>query len=106
MQVKKQLTEQEFDLIRPRLSRYKASNIQGLYQILVKGKKQVDVAHQLAVSSNAISRLVNKAWLLHIKHGQRPKGWVSISVTLPPELAEMVKHMEQKAREDLKKGTS
>ncbi len=50
--------------------------------------------------------MVRKAWQTYIKHGERPEGWINISVTLPPDMAELVKDIERKAREKLVKRKS
>jgi predicted transcriptional regulator len=107
MRGKKRLTAQEFETIRPYLSsRSKDRNIQAIYEHLVDGRKQTDIADELGITKKAVSQMVNKVWQLHIERGERPDGWTSISVTLPADMAEMVKDMERKARENLTKGHS
>jgi hypothetical protein len=106
MRGKKRLTAQEFETIRPYLSRLKERNIQAIYQILVESRKQTEVADELNVTTKAVSQMVGKAWQFHIERGERPEGWTSVSVTLPPDMAEIVKDMERKARENLTKGHS
>lgn len=106
MRGKKRLTAQEFEAIRPYLSRLKERNVDALQQILVVGRSQTEIAGVLGVTNKAVSQMVGKAWQFHIDHGSRPNGWTSISVTLPPEMADMVKDMERKARENLTKGHS
>jgi hypothetical protein len=103
MRGKKRLTAQEFETIQPYLSRLKERNIQAIYQILVEGRKQTEVANELKVTTKAVSQMVSKAWQFHIEHGERPEGWTSVSVTLPTDMAEIVKDMERKARENLTK---
>ncbi|CAE6850899.1 MAG: TrfB-related DNA-binding protein [Burkholderia gladioli] len=106
MRGKKRLTAQEFEAIRPYLSRLKERNVHALQQILVDGRTQTEIAGELGVTNKAVSQMVSKAWQFHIDHGERPNGWTSISVTLPPDMADMVKDMERKARENLTKGHS
>lgn len=104
MRTKKRLTAQEFETLRPYLSRLKERNVEAIRQILVEGRQQTDVADELGVTKKAVSQMVGKAWQAHIEHGERPEGWTSISVTLPPDMAELVKDMERKARANLTKG--
>ncbi|CAH0445346.1 TrfB transcriptional repressor protein [Ralstonia syzygii subsp. syzygii] len=104
MRTKKRLTTQEFETLRPYLFRLKERNVEAIRQILVEGRQQTDVADELGVTKKAVSQMVGKAWQTHIEHGERPEGWTSISVTLPPDMAELVKDMERKARANLTKG--
>lgn len=104
MRTKKRLTAKEFDTLRPHLARLKERNIEAIRQILVNGRMQTEVADELGITKKAISQMVGKAWQAHIDHGDRPEGWASISVTLPSDMAEIVKDMERKARANLTKG--
>ena len=104
MRGKKRLTAQEFETLLPFLSRLKERNVRALHQVLVVGRMQTEIAGELGVTNKAVSQMVSRAWQLHINHGERPDGWMSISVTLPPDMADMVKDMERKARENLTKG--
>ena len=106
MRGKKRLTAQEFAAIRPYLSRLKGRNVHALQQILVDGRTQTEIARELGITNKAVSQMVSRVWQFHIDHGERPNGWTSISVTLPPDMADMVKDMERKAREKLTKGHS
>lgn len=103
MRGKKRLTAEEFETIRPFLSRLKERNLQAIFDHLVNGKKQTEIADELEVTRKAVSQMVNKAWALHCERGTRPEGWTSVSVTLPPDMAEIVRDMERKAREKLAK---
>jgi predicted DNA-binding protein (UPF0251 family) len=102
MRKNKRLTTEEFDAIRPHLARMKDRNVEAIRAILVEGRPQKDVALELDVSAVAVSSMVCSAWDYHITHGARPEGWVSVSVVLPPEMAQLVKEMERNARENLK----
>lgn len=101
MHPKKQLTQEEFNSLRPFLS--KRLNVNALYQVMVEGKRQADVAREVGVTRKAISQSVGKLWQLHIEHGQRPEGWVAVNVALPQELAEVVNDMARNARAKLGK---
>ncbi|KQH72932.1 TrfB-related DNA-binding protein [Xylella fastidiosa subsp. sandyi] len=102
----KKITSQDFEKLRPYLSRFKEQNIEAIRKILVDGQQQTNVANTLGVTNKAVSYMVRKAWQTYIKHGERPEGWISISVTLPPDMAELVKDIERKAREKLVKRKS
>ena len=102
MRKNKRLTTEEFEAIRPHLARMKERNVEAIRAILVEGRPQKDVAAELDVSAVAVSSMVRSAWEYHITHGARPEGWISVSVVLPPEMAQLVKEMERNARENLK----
>lgn len=101
MHTDKRLTQAEFDAITPFFS--SRANVESIHAVMVHGRSQADVAREVGVSRKAISQSVGKAWKLHLEHGNRPEGWVSVSVALPPDLAEIVKDMAQKARAKLGK---
>ena len=101
MRGNKRLTAQEFEVIRPYLERLKDRNIYAIQEILVEGRAQKNIAVELNLSRETVSQMVGKVWQLHIDRGDRPEGWISIGVTLPPDLAEMVKDIERKAREKI-----
>ncbi|EJW9057436.1 hypothetical protein OC180_004389 [Salmonella enterica] len=103
MRGKKRLTASEFNGIRPFLTRMKERNISAVYEHLVDGKKQTDIAEELGVTKKAVSQMVNKAWALHVEKGITPEGWVTMDVTLPAEMAEIVKQMELQARKNYAK---
>ena len=94
---KKRLTEEEFEYLRPFLSRVKPRNVEAAKKILVDGRPQAELASELSVTPKTICQLVTRVWKLHIKHGHRPKGWVEVSVTLPADIADIVIDMERKA---------
>lgn len=102
MRKNKRLTMAEFETIRPYLARMKKRNIEAIRTILVEGRRQKDVAIEMDVSAVAVSSMVRSAWDYHITYGARPEGWVSVSVVLPLEVAQLVMEMERNARENLK----
>jgi plasmid maintenance system antidote protein VapI len=103
---KKRLTAQEFETVRPHLKRVKPQNVQAIYEHLVDGRQQTELAEELGITKKAVSQMVSKVWALHIKYGERPDGWTSISVTLPNDMADVVKDMERRARANLTKENS
>ena len=103
MKPKIKITEQEFDKIRCHFSAMKPRNIDGIFQIMVCGRKQVDVAKELEITNRAVSQMVRKAWGVYRENMALPDGWINITVKLPTEIAEMVKDMERKALDKLPK---
>ncbi|HFF5988744.1 TPA: TrfB-related DNA-binding protein [Enterobacter hormaechei] len=105
MRRKERLTPQDFDTLKDHMgSRWKAANIEAVRRVMVEGCKQKDIAADLGVTEKAVSQMVKKAYDLHQEHGTVPVGWVSVYATLPPDLAELVKTMEQQARATLSRG--
>lgn len=93
----KKLTDAEFEEIRPHLSQMKARSIDIAKAVLVDGKKQVDLAHLHQISTKAVSQMVIAVWNVFVERGSRPEGWVQLNVALPPEMAAVVKQMENAA---------
>ncbi|MGK9419973.1 TrfB-related DNA-binding protein [Pseudomonas cedrina] len=103
---RRRLTAQDFEALKQHMgSRWKPANVEAVRQVLVEGKRQADVAAELGVTEMAVSKVVKKAYLLHQEHGEAPDGWVSIQLTLPPELVDHVKLLEQTARANLNRGS-
>lgn len=99
MRSNKRLAPEEFEALRPHLERLGERNIDGARAIMVDGRPQKQVAAAMGVSKATASAFVCRVWEAHIAFGTRPPGWVNVSVTLPPDLAELVKDMERKARD-------
>ncbi|EKT4484318.1 hypothetical protein IYR97_22890 (plasmid) [Pseudomonas fulva] len=105
MRRKERLTPQDFDTLKAHMgSRWKPANIEAVRQVMVEGRKQKDIAADLGVTEKAVSQMVKKAYDLHQEHGTAPEGWVTVFATLPPDLAEHVRQMEQTARANLSRG--
>ena len=102
MRSNKRLKADEFEALLPYLERLGDRNVKGARAIMVDGRQQNQVAAEMGVSKATASAVVCRVWELHLEHGTRPIGWVSVSVALPPDLAEVVKDMERKALENYK----
>jgi len=90
---KKKLTEREFDSIRVYLNKFSEKNIDATRRILVDGIMQKDIAAELGMSKEAVSAMVARAWMAHLKHGVPPEGWRTVEVILPAEYAEVVEEL-------------
>lgn len=99
MRGNKRLGPEEFEALLPHLERLGERNINGARAIMVDGRPQKQVAEEMGVSKATASAFVCRVWEAHIEFGTRPPGWINLNVTLPPELADVVKDMERKARE-------
>lgn len=97
MRGRRRLTARDFDGLRPFLSRMKKRNIDAVREILVDGRTQTAIAKELGISDKAVSRLVRRVWALHVEHAATPDGWESLNVTLPADLAAVVRDMERTA---------
>jgi len=98
MTVRKRLTLEEFDFIRPHLERQKEQNIEHIRRILVDGMKQRDVATELQITEQGVSAMVARAWRTHVEFGSRPEGWRAVNVALPDNVADVVEEMADIAR--------
>lgn len=85
--------------------RWKPANIEAVRQVLVEGRKQKDIAADLEVTEKAVSQMVKEAYDLHQEH-QHSTGRLGNGdlATLPPDLAEHVRIMEQTAQATLNRG--
>ncbi|RON41387.1 hypothetical protein BK666_24590 [Pseudomonas frederiksbergensis] len=105
MSRRERLSPQDFDTLKAHMGpRWKLANIEAVRQVLVEGRKQKEIAVELGVTEKAVSQMVKKAYDLHQEHGTAPEGWVTVFATLPPDLAEHVRIMEQTARATLNRG--
>ncbi|POP75168.1 hypothetical protein CXB34_28195 [Pseudomonas amygdali pv. morsprunorum] len=105
MKRRERLTPVDFESLKEHMGpRWKPANIEAVRQILVEGKKQIDVATELSVTTKAVSNMVKKAYELHQQYGAPPQGWVKVVATLPADMAEHVKLLEQSARLKLSRG--
>jgi len=102
MRGKKNLTETDFETIKPYLTRLKECNVAAIHKILVSNVPQKLVAAELGVTAKAVSQMVGKAWQLYVAHGGAPEGLVRVDVWLTPDVAEMVIDMAHKARKKVK----
>lgn len=100
---KKTLTVEEFEWIRPHLSRIEEKNLMAIRRVLVDGVMQKDIAAELSLTKEAVSAMVARVWRTHVKHGIRPLGWEKVEVVLPAEMVQVVHEMAKIARTKAKK---
>jgi len=97
---KPKMTPQEFEAARPGFGRQTDDTIEMVRLVLVEGQSQTDVARQYGLTRQRVSLAVKQ--ILTVADNI-PKGWVKLEIWLPPALANKVRDMEQKARQQLKK---
>jgi hypothetical protein len=88
----KQLTEEQFQRATKDLAMAPKS-IEMTRLILVKGRKQIEVAAQYGLTRGAVSQAVTKVW----EASQVPPGHERVSVVLPKVLAYQVKQWAAEA---------
>ncbi len=89
------LTEQEFNDARPRLGRLSLDTLTIARAVLVEGKTQTDVARENNLSRQRVHGMVSR---VQVAINNIPMGWVRLEIWLPPELADKVKDMAEKAK--------
>jgi hypothetical protein len=75
------------------------------HAVLVEGKKQVDVARDSSVTPAWVSEAVAK-FRRHVEDAERltvPQGWMTDTVSLPPDMWPEVRKLEREARARLKR---
>ena len=93
MRNRKRLSATHFDSIQAHFRKFEKKNVNALRRILVDGARQKDIALELGISKEAVSAMVGRAWTIFLQHGQRPEGWRTLEITLPPEYADVVEEL-------------
>jgi len=97
--MKRKLTPSEFEEAVKRLPRrLTARNIEIVREILVGGRKQIDLIHETGLSRTAISAMTKKVREAHQLYGKLPEGWERIEVVLPTSMVSIVRAMEEEAK--------
>lgn len=91
------LTAQEFDALRPRLSRLALNTVAIARVVLVDGMTPSEAAHRHSMTRQRVHGIVQR---FRAAAQEVPTGWRRVEVWLPPEVAIQVEAMEQKARAD------
>lgn len=89
------ITAEQFEDARPRLGRLSLDTLTIAREVLVDGESQTDVARKHGITRQRVHGMVSRV-LAAIN--EIPKGWVRLEVWLPPELADKVQGMVEKAR--------
>ena len=90
-----QLTEEQFDQLRPKLKRLSVGAVEVAYAVLVEGKSQAEVARQTGRTRSGVQNICKRVM---DRVEDVPPGWVKAEICLPPNLMEQVIQMEKKAR--------
>ena len=67
---------------------------EALRSVMVLGKSQTEAALSMNLTRQRINQLVKG-----LRKRHTPNGWVTASVTAPPEVMERILHLERDARE-------
>lgn len=97
MATENKMTAKEFKALMPRLKRMTVGNVEIARRVLVDGITQVEAADESGLSKQRIGALVKAVRTIA---QEIPAGWEHVEVWLPPELAEKVRQMAEKAKAD------
>lgn len=97
MPSKPSLSSEEFDALRPRLGRLSIDSLDVARAILVEGLRPTDVADRHGMSRQRVHGIVQRFLAVC---NEVPTHWRRVEVWLPPELAEQVEALAEKARAD------
>ncbi|OIS90235.1 TrfB-related DNA-binding protein [Brucella cytisi] len=89
------LTEQQFNDARPRLGRLSLDTLAIAREVLVDGTPQSEVARKHGLSRQRVHGMVTR---VQAAINEIPQGWVRLEIWLPPELAQKVEDMAEKAK--------
>jgi len=90
------LKESEFRTVAARFTRMSDKALQVAHAVLVEGRTPDSAAAQFDTS-----RQLAHQWATKLYEAFTPAGWITASVTLPPELMAQVREMERDARTHL-----
>lgn len=93
MRITKRLTKEEFNSTIAEM-RLNEKNCEAAKAVLVDGFRLQEVAEQLNVPKQVISRAAQRIWKRFLELENLPVGWVSIRVMLPLDEAEKVLALE------------
>lgn len=68
--------------------------------VLVDGRKQADVAREFGVDRSAVARYVRSLLVGHGEVGHFPPTWETVTVTVPKRLAQQIRKLARRARQD------
>ena len=92
------ITSDEFNALRPLLGRLALDTVEVARTVLVDGVKPIEAAAKFNMSRQRVHGIVQR---FRAAAQEVPTGWKRIEVWLPPELAEQVAAMAEKARAEL-----
>jgi len=91
------MTPAEFDALRPVIGRMAADSIDVARRVLVDGLTQAEVATTYNMSRQRVFGILQR---FQMASQSVPHGWRKVEVWLPPELADQVEEMAERARAD------
>jgi len=94
------LTAEEFERLLPRLGRQTVDTAFIVRRVLVDGVPQSDVAREVGLTRQRVSKLVQIATAAF---EEIPREWERVEEWLPPDLAAQVREMAKVARQKVKK---
>ena len=101
------IPEQAYEELRKRLvaeHRFSQENIDAAYRYYVKQDNLADIAKERGISVQGLHGPVKKIWAIYNEGRSLPKDWITLEVTLPPDMASAVVQMERAALSKLKGG--
>ena len=93
------LTAAEFEALRPHLGRLTMDTVEIARLVLVDGMKQAEAAARFGMSRQRIHGIIVR---FAAASQAVPTSWRRVEVWLPPELADQVEAMAEKARMERK----
>lgn len=101
------IPEQAYAELRKRLvseHRFSQENIDAAYRYYVKQESLSDIAKERGISLQGLHGPMKKIWAIYNEGRDLPKDWITLEVTLPPDMASAVVQMERTALSKLKGG--
>lgn len=102
MEIRKQLTADEFDAIRTDFERMNDVNIDAIRRVLVDGIQQESVAAELKLGMAELTAMIGRAWSKHVELASQPSTRESVNVTLSQDMANLIKQMARQVQEQEK----
>lgn len=91
------MTAEEFDALRPLVGRLALDTVEIARAVLVDGMKTSEAASRHGMTRQRVHGIVQR---FRAAAQEVPTGWRRIEIWLPPELADQVEAMAEKARAD------
>lgn len=96
----RRLTGDEFEAAARRL-RIQPANLQLARAVMVDGVPVTELAAAHGVAHQGVSRTVGRVYDAHLHAAELPRDWRSVTVTVPPEMADEITTMAVNAADAL-----